>query len=130
MATITDISVTDDDAGTNTRVFSAVMADGGKGTWALKDANTIFAGIGSLQISLDQASSKRATNKVKLSLAFPKEVDDNGTTVVNDTGRVTVDVVVPTGFTATDIENMRNLSSKIQMSAVWKAYLDEAEPVY
>jgi hypothetical protein len=130
MPNIADLVVTDDDAEVNSRTFDAVMAEGGKGTWYLQDLNTIPAGKQTLSVSIDTATAKRATDRIKLNFAFPEEVTVDSQVVVQDTPRFTIEIVAPTGSSATEMTKNQNLVISVLGSQMVQDYIRDRMPVH
>lgn len=103
MSSISTITVNDDGA-SNNRDFDPVSTSNGLARWSCNDSNTA-AGRPTLGLSLDERKPNRATDRIRLTLAYPKEVLQDGEYVVTDTFRATMDVVVPSGFTDADRED-------------------------
>jgi hypothetical protein len=130
MPNITDLIVTDDDAEVNSRTFDAVMAEGGKGTWYLQDENTIPAGKQTLTVSIDRATAKRATDRIKLNFAFPEEITVDSQVVVHDTPRVTIEIVAPSASSVAEMTKNQNLVLSVLGSTTLKEYIRDRMPVH
>lgn len=129
MASIATITVTDDSGATNNRDFDPVSTSGGVASWENKDSSTT-AGRPSLMLSVDKRKPNRATDRIKLSLAYPKEVLQDGEYVITDTFRATIEVVSPSGFTDDDREDCAYiLANLLDSTAVFNAIKD-IEAVY
>lgn len=90
----------------------------------------IPAGYPKLSVALDAASSKRATNRVDISLSLPVVQTVNGLPTVTKTGLFKGYFVVPDTFEAADRANLHAYVANALQNAQLKAVIKDLDPLY
>jgi hypothetical protein len=81
-------------------------------------------------VSIDTATAKRATDRIKLLFAFPEEVTVDSQVVVQDTPRFTIEIVAPTGSSSAEMTKNQNLVISVLGSQMVQDYIRDRMPVH
>jgi hypothetical protein len=129
MASISTISVWDDDAATIAETYWPVSVVSGLATWS-KAGNTA-AGDRVITQSYSARSASRPTDKIRVKLSFPKEVLVDGVYVVDSVAIADIQVTVPESFTDVDREYfMNNIMDLTLVTKPLHKAVDSREHVY
>lgn len=129
MGQIATISVYDDGANTNARIFQPVFADGITAAWDLPDVALTVAGR-------PQVLSKIAVNgnpdlsRGTVNFSYPVRTTVDGNEVVDGIARMKVEFIIPKNMTAADRTVFGNLGSRLMTTSTFRSLLNDGERIY
>lgn len=84
----------------------------------------------SITLSFDRATPSRKTFKVKRQIAMPIKQTINGVDVVTDVARANVEYIIPTSASAQVRKHLRALVANAEDIAIFKAGIEDLDPLY
>jgi hypothetical protein len=130
MGSIATVTLKDDDADATSAVFEPKSVVAGIASWLL--AGVTAAGARLLTQSYSDATASRQTEKIRVRLAIPKEVQQADLTyLVVSTGYISIEVTVPVDWDSDDREIMAsNLRHITETANPLHLAVHDAERVY